>query len=86
MRAQRFGDLRANRVDRIERRARLLEDHRYGAAAVTLQGAALQGEHVLAVKVMLPLIAERTPSASRLNAIEVTKIIAPGSAATNGLT
>ena len=31
-------------------------------------------------------IAERTPSASRLKAIEVTKIIAPGRAATQGLT
>ena len=41
-----FGDLLADRVDRIERQRRLLEDHRDGLAAKRRQRVVVQRQHV----------------------------------------
>ena len=49
---QRFGDLRADRVDRVERRHRLLEDHRDVVAAHLAQRAIVEREDVAARAVL----------------------------------
>jgi hypothetical protein len=48
MAGDRLGNLVADRVDRIEREHRLLEDHRDGAAAIILQLGVVQRQHVAA--------------------------------------
>jgi len=44
------------------------------------------GSRAIAIRYIRTSIAPRNPSLTRLNEIEVTKIIAPGTAQTNGTT
>jgi hypothetical protein len=49
VRAYRFGNLLAYRVDRIKGQARFLKNHRGRAAAIHLEAAAFQCQHILAI-------------------------------------